>query len=118
MQHIRAQRIKSRSVNRLNIRMRSRASVSKAALSNRVNLKAIREIETALSSFDHDHLELLSREFDTDVMERPAEQEEIESWSLDALDYETLDGAQHSDKAILGWCLNVLSISPIADAVS
>ena len=117
MQHIRAQRIKNRSVNRLNIRMRNRVSASKAALSNRVNLKAIRELEGKLPSFDHDHLELLSREFDTDVMDRPAETEDIESWSLDALDYQSLDGAQNSDKAILSWCLNVLSISPIADAM-
>jgi len=128
MQHIRFKKTKGRSVNRLNLRMRQRALSGLAkASAKRVNLYAIRTIEqgiTNIPSFDHEYLEELSRDYETDVMDRPVENviesydaTNVESWPVETLDYQNLDGAQNSDKAILGWCLDVLSVSDTADAM-
>ena len=106
MQHIRVQRTKSRSVNRLNIRMRNRVPAPGVLeIKNRINLRSIRELEQITPSFDYNHLETLSLGL------------EPQSWAPQDLDYQSLDGAQQSEKAILGWCLNVLSLSEMAQAM-
>lgn len=130
MQHIRVQRSRGRSVNRLNLRIQGRTSASKIATPNRLNLQSIREIE-----FDHSRLEALSRDFEADLLERPAlvepigenfipehyiediDTQEAESWPLTALDFQTQDASEHTDKAILSWCLDVLSLSDTAHAM-